>query len=1711
MGKTCNSQSSLFDSTSLSWGFDLGGAAGPSRYREIAEDTAPPEPVKVHVPAITFRLSGDRNLAQGWKARAADTIGAIRLARVIEDEARPATAEEQGRLARFTGFGASDLANNFFRRAGEEFNRGWEDLGNELEQLVSPEEMAALARSTQYAHYTPEFMIQAIWQAVSAMGFTGGTLLEPGCGTGLFLAMMPEAAVAKTAITAIEMDPTTARIAKLLFPEAWVRQEDFTKARLAETFDLVIGNPPFSDRIVRSDDRSGKLGLSLHDYFIARSIERLRPGGLAAFVTSRHTMDKASTKAREHIAGMADLVGAVRCPEGAMRAASGTDVVVDILFFQRRGPCQEAARLAWDDTVEVLPAQDGEKPLYANRYFAEHPEMVLGQHGRTTSPFGVVYTCEADLSVPFPTALSSAFATLPRGIHQASPESTAAAPSRAAIRPDASAEGARGKEGSYVLIGDVLMQVINGAAEPVMVKSGKGSEGIFAKHARIIRSLVPVRDALVDVLHCQAENKPWGAAQVKLRVTYGSFVRAFGPINLTTITRSTDPVTGAVTETQRRPNLAPFLDDPECWLVASIEDYDQESGTAKKGPVFTERVLHPPIDPIITSAADALAVTLADVGHVDMRHLAELLGRDPEDAASELGQAIFLDPATANFETGVGWQTADAYLSGQVRRKLVLAEAAAATDRRYERNVDALRQVQPKDLSPSDITARLGAPWIPSRDVEQFSAEALGIETTVRHVVEIASWSVDKHCFAGRAAATSEWGTARRHAGELLEDALRSSIPTIWDVWRDEDGEHREINAEETEAAKEKLSKIKAAFEGWVWTDGERTDRLCRVYNDAYNNLVPRHFDGSHLHLPGASSVIRFYAHQKRAIWRIVASGSTYVAHAVGAGKTFSMAAAIMEQRRLGLVSKALMAVPGHCLAQASREFLQLYPTARILVADEQNFAKDKRARFIARAATSTWDCIIITHSAFKFIAAPTEFEQGMIDEQLQAYSDLLERLDDDDKISRKRIENMKEKLSAKLESLQSRKDDMLTIAEMGIDQLIVDEAQEFRKLSFQTNMTNLKGVQPDGSQRAWDLYVKTRFIDTLNPGRALVMASGTPITNTLAEMFTLQRFMQPGALAERGLHEFDAWAATFGDSKTELELQPSGTYKPVTRFAEFVNVADLMAMFRTFADVVLKTDLRSYLKLPNLETGQRQIVTAEPSRTFKWYQRSLARRIQAIQGRKRRPEKGDDILLSVITDGRHAAIDLRFVLEDYENEAGNKLNALIENAHRIWLENRDKAYLKPDGTPYPIRGAAQMIFSDLGTLAVEGSRGFSAYRWIKDQLIARGVPAEQIAFMQHFKKSVDKQRLFADVNAGRVTFLLGSSQTMGTGVNAQQRLVALHHADVPWLPSEIEQREGRIERQGNQNEQIGIYAYATLGSTDATMWQNNQRKQRFINAALSGERSVRRIEDAGSQVSQFAMAKAIASGDPRLMHKAGLEAEIARLQRQEAAHYDDQAAVRRNLTGARDALASSERRILQIERDMTRRTPTKGDLFAMRVKGKSYTERTKAGGALLNLLRNLDVEQKEGAWTIASLGGFDISAEAIKTWRSKDIQVLLELVREGQGSEIKFDADLTALGLVSRLEHALEHFDAELTEHRRSIVHNTARLADYGGRTETTFMHAADLASKLQELIDLEASLEATTAETEAALDDMDGITPRLRGSVCIEEEVMDETQGAA
>lgn len=1643
---------------------------------------------------LDFSLAGEHGLAPTWLERACDNVEAIRLLTLIEREQRAADPDEQARIARFTGFGASDLANGMFPDRSGEYRQGWREAGQSLAQLVSDAELHSLKRATQYAHYTPAHIVRAMWKAASILGFKGGQILEPGCGSGLFMGLRPKDLSSDSLFVGIENDPVTARVAKALYPNQMIRCESFDKSVLPQDFDLAIGNPPFSNLSIRDRTAIGQLGLSLHDFFIAKSIEHLRPGGIALFVTSRYTLDKSDPRARSHIGSMADFLGAVRLPGKAMRQEAGTDVVVDILLFQKHLGDERRGCVDWLELGEVPGSDEGEGPLRINRYFLDNPDHVLGTHAWRSGRFGMDYDCTALPGVDLPDTVGSALSGIAArhaGSFHAVPR-TMPLRERFEVRPGVNVGNAADesalKEGSYFLSDGLLHQIVDGASSIVAVKAGRGDAGLFPKHADIIRGLIPVRDKVRSILRAQMADEPYADLQEQLTDHYRRFARKHGAINKSVTSVRADPATGAEKEYQRRPNLQPFLDDPDVWLVASIETYDEASDTGMPGPIFTERVVRPPVVHDIHCPQDALALSLHERGRVDLPLIAQRLDLSEAEALAALAGDIYLDPVrtTPAFDH---WVPADEALSGPVRLKLARARAKVGTDPRFAAVMTALEAVQPVDLKPSEITARLGAPWIPVDVIEAFIADSMEIETSIHHTRELASWTIDKAPFAGHVSSTSIWGTPRRSAADLLEDALNSGIPKIYDLIRDADGsERRELNTTDTEAAKEKLAAIKSAFESWVWQDNARADRLVRLYNDAYNDLVPRAFDGRHLTLPGASTTISMREHQKRVVWRIVASGTTYVAHSVGAGKTFSLCAAVMEQRRLGLVNKPMIAVPNHCLAQIAREFLMLYPTARILVADDTNFVREKRQRFLSRAATGNWDAIIITHDAFKFIPTPSAFERGLIGDQLASYEALIAGIDRNDRVSRKRIERLKEGLGRRLEGLAARKDDLVHIGEIGVDQILVDEAQLFRKLTFATNLSDLKGVDPDGSQRAWDLYVKTRYLSAINPGRELILASGTPITNTLGEMYTLQRFMQPDELHAKGLHEFDAWAANFGDTRTELELQPSGSYKPVTRFCEFVNVADLMAMYRSVADVVLKEDLRRHVRLPLVRGGKRQIIVAPSGAPFKAYQRVLARRIKAIEQRSGRPQKGDDILLSVITDGRHSAIDLRFVDPAMGDEEGNKLNLLIDNVYRIWRDTGDHRYRDPEtGRPYPLPGAVQMIFSDLGTEAALETRGFSAYVWIRERLIALGIPADQIAFMQHFKKNSAKQRLFNDLNQGAKRIIIGSTATMGTGVNAQQRLKALHHLDVPWIPSDIEQREGRIERQGNQNDEIELYGYATSGSMDASNWQMLERKARFITMAMSGDRSIRRIEDVGSNVNQFALAKALASDDDRLMRKAGLDAEVARLLRLRDAHIDDQFNIRRTIARTSAAIERGRKHIACLESDLSRRlVPPPGELIFEHGKALVTDVRAAADHILLHA-REMRMQGRPATLIIGRFNGFEVelcSFEIIDDDGSWCLSTKVALLHHGEQRDFTV-TDRTRWGsLIARLEASICHLDTDLAEARAALEADKRRLPAFEARIGQGFPDAAMLEDKQAELAALEAELATTRGEFDPELE---------------------------
>lgn len=1660
-------QLSLFDDTNLS----------SSAYPLLSNIQSPK--VELHVSdnvplACDFRLVGERSLARGWKARAEDNIQAIELALKLAREGRKATRAEQEILINYTGFGASELANNLFPVGSDGFRKEWLQTGQKLKALISEEQHQALARSTQYAHYTPEVIIHGLWQKLLHMGFQGGRVLEPGCGSGLFIACMPERLALKTAFTAIEKDPITALIAKKLYPNSQVIENDFLKTTLKGSFDLAIGNPPFSDRKITYKGAS----LSLHEAFLAKSLDALKEGGIAAFVISRWFLDKQDYRARSLIATKAKLLGAIRLPYGSMREHAGTDVIVDVVLFQKTSETikDEQDRPYWIETDD-LEVEEGHFNL--NRYFTINPNQVLGRHSIRSSPYGGhAYSCvRGSDDIP----LSEAFLETLAGIegdyqYPQKPQAAELQPYEAASYQGTVAEGALVREGSYLMEKGMLCQVVDGHAVQVKIRKKGEKEGLYQKQARMIKAYIPIRNAVRAILTAQMKDEPWGKYQASLHTSWKAFVQAFGAINKTRVTVKTDPITQKETEIRRHPNLAALRDDPDVWLVSAIEVYDELEDSAKPGAIFTERVISERAKPQICSVTDALAVVLEETGRVDIKRIMDYAACTKEEVIAGLKGLIFRDHTQIEQE---GWVMADDYLSGSVRDKLKAVRSLALKDSRFAENVIALEKVQPEDLKPSEITARLGAPWLDTGYIEAFCEEVIGIKSTIQFSPYTHAWKVTGNAFKDQAEATVTWGTERRNAGLLLEHALNSTSPEVYDIVEEEGVQKKILNERETEAAKEKLDKIKNAFENWVWQDADRAEILCKTYNELYNNLVPRQFDGDHLRLPGASDVIKLRPFQKRVVWRIIASGLTYVAHTVGAGKTFSLCAAIMEQKRLGLVKKPVLVVPGHCLAQAAREFLMLYPMARILVADETNFEKSNRKRFLSRVATDHWDCIIITHDAFRFIPVPADFEKRIIRAEIEVVEQALKKADEDD-FNRKEIEKRKEKLEGMLESKSNAiaRDDLLHLGETGIDQIIVDEAHLFRKLSFETRQRKLRGIDPNGSQRAWDLYVKSRYIAGFNPDRYLIMASGSPITNTMGELFTIMRFMIPERLKERRLSSFDAWAGNFGETRTELELQPSGLYKPVTRFASFVNVADLMALYRSFADIVMREDLRSHVRLPNIMGQNRQIIVCPSSLAFKMFQSSLADRLEAIKNRGGKPKKGEDIILNVINDGRHGAIDLRLVDKAYGNEDASKLNVMIRQVFKIWQETALFVYSDPvTGEDYPLRGASQMIFSDLGTEASEARKGFSAYGWIRSELIRMGVPAQEIAFMQNYKKTSEKQKLFEDVNAGRKRILIGSTSTMGTGVNAQQRLIALHHLDVPWLVADIEQREGRILRQGNQNQEIQLFAYALSGSTDATSWQLLERKARFIALAMSGDRTIRKMEDVGETAGQFALAKALASGDQRLMEKAGLEEEIARLKRLKAAWKDNEIAVRARIRKAKGVIEAAQAWIPDLEADLLKRIKTNGEHFYMETAKGRISKRNDAGNYIMTLINRMREEERNQRLIIGKIGGFEI--EVVSRWEGEQID--LSILTKGEKIQID-QLGSTELTLITKIENALMRLDRVLEEQKTKLATAIAQLAGYENQQNQPFLQAEELKEKEQKLAALESELKAASEENKAA-----------------------------
>jgi N12 class adenine-specific DNA methylase len=1413
----------------------------------------------------------------------------------IEDEHRPATAEERQTLIRFGGFGPVALSifpDPVTRRYKD---AGWQALGDELQSLLTPEEYASARRTTFNAFYTSSTVIQAMYAALARLGVPAtATVLEPGCGPGRFLYLAPPG----MRFLGVELDSISGRIARALHPAADIRIENFRDTKLPEgTLDAAIGNVPFAD--VRLDYHGHRL--ALHDYFIAKATDALKPGGVLALVTSHYTLDKQNAAVREHLAERADFLGAIRLPSDAFKR-EGTEVVTDILFLRKRSP-GEPARHADPDWLSTAPLAIDGAEVPVNRYFLNHPENVLGTWTRKDTLYGREGYSVAgggDLARP----LHEAVGRLPaapapeRGAAE-DPASTAppleASPAPAFTLPPPLPHIA---EGSFFVGEDhTIRQMEGGRSVPVLYAGTPLTTQTLI--GRRLAALVALRDQARRVLQSQNEGWPEDArreARRELNWAYDRFVLSFGPINKTTFTATAD---GSVS--RRMVNLTKFREDPDAMLVMALENYDETTGKADKAAILQRDVVGktPPVT-TVASAEEGLLVALDRRGQVDLPFIAALYGKPEAQVIAELGELIYLDPESRS------WQTADQYLSGNVRAKL---RAAAAAGPDCARNAQALQAVQPEDVLPGDIDANLGAPWVPENDVRAFAAELFHVPPAaiqVGHLKKDALWCLEAdHAAKASVAATSEYGTQRANGTWLLELALNLKTPVIYDP-DPADPDKRVVNAEATLAAKEKQALIKQKFRQWLFTDPERTERLVRLYNDTYNNLRPRLFDGSHLAFPEMNQALRLRPHQKDAVWRGMSSGNTLLAHCVGAGKTFTMAATGMKMKQAGLIKKPMYVVPNHLLEQFAREFQQLYPNARLLVAAKEDFTKERRKFLTAKVASGEWDGIIVTHSSFERIGMSRQYQEQFLREQIAEYDRLLTdsaaaRAGGAQRNLIKTIEKQKARREERLKQLlaEDKKDDGVTFDELGVDHLFIDEAQYYKNLECPTKMDRVAGIPSGGSERAFDLYMKARYLDQLHPGHGVTFATGTPISNTMVEMFTMQRYLDPEGLQSRGIDHLDAWAANFGEVVESMEVSPDGaSLRPRSRFARFVNLPELQQLFRSFADVQTAEMLN--LPRPSLEGGKPVVVACPMSDEQATLQQHLVARYDKLRSQKVDPRV--DNALAITTDGRKLALDARMLSATAGDCPGSKVNALVENVHAIW--RRTEA----------ARGT-QLVFCDMGVNPAPW--GYSAYDEIVEKLTARGIPRAQIAVIGDAASDAKKRALFDQVRSGQVRVLLGSTTKMGTGTNVQKRLVALHHLDCPWKPAEIEQREGRILRQGNENEQVTIYRYVTEGSFDAYMWQALETKAKFIGQVMTGDNALRRAQDVGGEALSYAEVKAIASGNPAVLTLAEADAELQRLAVLARNHADEQYLARRSLRELPPAIERLNARLTGLTADL--------------------------------------------------------------------------------------------------------------------------------------------------------------------------------------------------
>jgi len=1652
----------------------LAGSEVPADLLEISKDWAEND----------YKIQIDLDSRSALE-RARDNVAAIELLKVLHGESRAPTEAEKDALTLFSGWGDSTLANTLF--SDREYSGSWRTLRTRLKELLTPAEYNAAMLSTQYAHYTSAEAIEGMYAVVEQLGFKGvGRVLEAGAGVGRFRGLMPDEMRKRTHYTAVENDPIAGAICKALYASSDVRVEDFVSSHLPQNYyDLIVGNVPFSSTTIREDPEYASLGLSTHDYFLCKLIDRLRPGGIMVCLTSRYTLDRAKSDPRGWMASRANLLGAIRLPSNAFERSAGTQVVTDILVLQKRAPREAPSSETWLETLPALVDGKVSETHYTNEYYSRRPEQVLGMptaqgrglYGR--NEYSVVW--QDNLS--FREALFDAANRMPADAYR--PRTSAMTMVEEIERVEI-ADRHR-KEGRYLLHEDRLFRVIDGQGAPVAITRTEG-EAAGARHClaqrkvEIMRDYIPLRDAREALLQAQLSLEPtddrWRVQLAAMSQAYDKFVAKWGHLHKST-------ANGA------QPNLSAISGDPEAYAVAAIEKYDAKTRKVVKAQIFSERVMLPPVQAVVVSASDALAWSLNSFAMVNIDAMAAKIKVAPAALMDELGEAIFEDPRSQR------WLTQDDYLSGEVVQKLSDARRAAKEDPlRFARNVDALEAVQPVPLTPVDIKTRLGSAWIPAKDVGHFAREVLGLRgagwayDAVIAKWDIASnnWEEESHwerLGLGGYADSHKFATARMKARDIFLATLnQASIRVMDKVYRD-GKEVDVINPTETEAANAKSMEMTEAWNEWVWKDEDRADRLCAIYNKIFNNTVPRTYNGDHLTFPGMNPKYEFRTWQKRAVWRgLAGSGDTYFGHAVGAGKTLEACALVITEKRLGMTQRPMISVPNHMLQQVTSEFLDVFPSANLLVADEESFTKNRRREFLGRIQASPWDGIIITHSAFAKIQVSPETQAKFIADEIETYKSWMAANDASSYSKRvKAVAKKVEKLERRMTELLSRsgKDSAIYFEDLGVDRLVVDEGHNFRKLDFHTEKRGLRGIDPNGSARALDLYMKKRYLDSVRPGRSLVMMSGTPLTNTMGEAYTIFKMLAPHILERQGCTHFDQWASVFGECVTNLEQLPSGGYAPATRFARFVNLPEMINAFREVVDIVRPSDMLGIIKVPIVKTGGRQIVLAEPSDEFVAYQKALGKRIDAITARSGKPKKGDDILLSVITDGIFSAIDERFFKADMPPNPGNKLNLAIARIAEVYHRTSPMAFKDTEGNPSPVLGASQMVFMDRRK---RSNRPFDAYDWMRDELVRLGVPAGEIAFITDYARD-EKKEVVDALNAGQKRILIGSTAAMGEGTNGQYRLFAEHHLDCPWYPAAILQREGRIVRQLNQNDIVEIYAYATRGSYDATMWQINECKAKFLDQALSSGTTQRSMSDLDSSADSFGLAKAMATGDPRILVKVGLEQDLRGLDRQLVAHQAQQMVLR---SDRRTSIATIEEADLKVPlwKGVITTRETMEPLLQV---GKQTIEHDKAAKTFFKAawaLNNSD--RPPGTYRLGQVGAF-----GVRIWVGE--KAGLARLSDRPRLWVDFGAGLDGTELTIRKdEHGAEVLLRDILaqvakEPERALGVLEARqkraVAELGmieASLGAPFPYADEITHKRQQLREIDAELIADSAKDRAA-----------------------------